>query len=278
MLKFLIPLAVLLCGCAAVDTRTHAQQMAQAAGMQKSVIATDGFMLTTYSRLTDASQPVQVYIEGDGLAWLSRHQLSADPTPRRAIGLALATLDPASNVIYLARPCQFNDFERMPCASSYWSDKRFAEEVIRAMNHALDTFTPRLHGQRLHLIGYSGGAAVAALVAARRQDIASLRTVAGNLDHVALNAHHQVSAMPDSLNAIDVAPRLAALPQLHFIGGKDQTVPGLIAQRFAAAVGNGCARVITQADATHTEGWVEHWPDLLKISAQCNAVGQGNAD
>lgn len=272
MLRILTLLAVLLCSCTTLDTHDHAQQMAQAAGMQKSAITTDGFVLIAYSRLTDASQPVNVYIEGDGLAWLSRHQLSADPTPRRAIGLTLATLDPASNVIYLARPCQFNDFDRTPCASSYWSDKRFSEEVISAMSHAMDTFAPRLHGQSIHLIGYSGGAAVAALIAARRHDIASLRTVAGNLDHVALNAHHQVSPMPGSLNAIDVAPKLARLPQLHFIGGKDQVIPELIAQRFLTAVGNNCAQVITQADASHTEGWVEHWPDLLKINAKCDAI------
>ena len=36
-------------------------------------------------------------------------------------------------------------------------------------------------------VGYSGGAAVAALVAGRRSDIVSLRTLSGYLDHVALN-------------------------------------------------------------------------------------------
>jgi predicted esterase len=270
MLRILIPLAALLCSCTTLDTRSHAQQMAQAAGMQKSAITTDGFVLAAYSRLTDTSQPVNVYIEGDGLAWLSRHQLSSDPTPRQAIGLALAARDPSPNVVYLARPCQFNDFDRTPCASTYWSDKRFSEEVISAMNHAVETFAQQLPGQDIHLIGYSGGAAVAALIAARRHDIASLRTVAGNLDHVALNALHQVSPMPDSLNAIDAAPKLATLPQLHFIGGQDQVIPELIAQRFLTAVGNRCAQVITQADASHTEGWIEHWPHLLKINTKCS--------
>lgn len=130
---------------------------------------------------------------------------------------------PSPNVVYIARPCQFTRNDPA-CRSTYWTDRRFSEDVIASMNHAVDVLRAPAAGP-VHLVGFSGGGAVAALVAARRGDVASLRTVAGNLDHRALNAHHRVSPMPASLNAVDVAPRLAAVPQAHFVGTKDDVVP-----------------------------------------------------
>lgn len=47
-----------------------------------------------------------IYIEGDGLAWLSRARPSDDPTPNHALGLQLALRHPDNAVAYLARPCQ----------------------------------------------------------------------------------------------------------------------------------------------------------------------------
>ena len=37
----------------------------------------------------------------------------------------------------------------------------------------------------IHLIGYSGGGAIAVLTASRREDVLSVRTIAANLDHSA---------------------------------------------------------------------------------------------
>jgi pimeloyl-ACP methyl ester carboxylesterase len=121
--------------------------------------------------------------------------------------LALAAHDPAKKVVYLARPCQFNDFDLTPCDSAYWSNNRFSQEVIEAMNCAVSSFMRKMHAQKINLIGYSGGAAVAALLAARRHDVVSLRTVAGNLDHNFVNHYHEVDAMPESLNVIDIAEK-----------------------------------------------------------------------
>ena len=259
----------MLFGCTTLDTREHAQQLAHSAGLTRSQITANGFVLTAYSRLTNPEKAVNVYIEGDGLAWLSRYQLSADPTPRNAVGLALATFDPAPNVVYLARPCQFNDFERTPCASEYWSNKRFAPKVIDAMNQALDSFSRQTHAQKINLIGYSGGAAVAALLAARRHDVESLRSVAGNLDHAYVNQINQVSAMPESLNAIDVANNISHIPQLHFVGTRDKVISKEVALRFMAKqIKLNCIAII-DVDAGHQDGWLMQWPHLLKVPLPC---------
>jgi pimeloyl-ACP methyl ester carboxylesterase len=180
----------------------------------------------------------------------------------------LASLDPSPNILYLARPCQFtrNDSQ---CRTAYWTDRRYAPEVIASIDEAIDTALRGQHGG-LHLVGYSGGGAVAALIAARRGDVLSLRTVAGNLDHVRLNRHHGVSAMPESLNPIDFAPRLAGLPQTHFTSETDQTVPPAIAEAFVAALGSPrCASVVRVLDTTHAQGWQDHWPGNARRLPQC---------
>jgi hypothetical protein len=71
--------------------------------------------------------------------------------------------------------------------------------VISASNQAVDALKQRYGAQEIVLVGYSGGGAVAALVAARRTDVVRLVTVAGNLDHLAWTHLHSVPP-PDRLS------------------------------------------------------------------------------
>jgi pimeloyl-ACP methyl ester carboxylesterase len=261
--------ACLLSACAG-NPNAHADAMARPAGLQREQVQAGVFVLTAYSRITRADQALTVYIEGDGLAWRSRNQPSDDPSPRRALGLSLAVADTSANVVYLARPCQFTPMSENPrCAVAYWTDKRYAEEIVASLNVAVTQYLQRLPGQRLNLVGYSGGGALAVLIAARRRDVASLRTVAGNLDHVAVNRLHQVSPMPDSLNAIDVAQRVAAIPQLHFSGADDKIVPTAVTRSFVTAVGS-CAHLRVIDGMAHESDWAAKWPALLSTALSCS--------
>lgn len=269
-MKKIFLLYLLLCGCASHGMREIPGPVAEIAGMKRVEVSVDGFALTTFQRMTGPDAPVRIYIEGDGFAWIMRAQPSADPTPRHAIALSLAIADRSSNVVYLARPCQYSLAQSPRCEAAYWTDKRFSEEIIQAMNHAVDVIMLAAPRQKIDLVGYSGGGAVAVLLAARRNDVASLRTVAGNLDHAMVNRHHHVSPMPDSLDPADVAYRLASVPQLHFYGDKDDVIPGFVAQSFAKRVGdNGCLDVVAVKGATHGEGWEEAWPSLLGYPVRC---------
>jgi hypothetical protein len=105
-------------GCLVLDRNQHANALAAPLG-EREGIATRDFVLTAFV-LTDTRAPLDLYIEGDGFAWLSRSEPSLDPTPRAATGLALAAVDSASNVAYLARPCQFTPMSMNPrCAIPY---------------------------------------------------------------------------------------------------------------------------------------------------------------
>lgn len=273
MLLRLLFLAILLSGCATLEQNPRVDQLALDGHLQKRTMLVDGFVLTAYLRINDPQQALHVYIEGDGRAWLSRRVLSSDPTPRDVIGLALAAQDTASNVLYLARPCQYNNFSQTPCDSAYWSNLRFSAKVIDAMQQELQHYISATQHQKIHLIGYSGGATVAVLLAAKRNDVLSLRTVAGNLDHAYVNQIHRVDAMPASLNAIDVASNMSALPQLHFVGKNDAVIPKQVAERFIAAQAANqqaahCAAMI-EVNADHQKGWVGQWKSLLTQAFPC---------
>jgi Serine hydrolase (FSH1) len=258
-------------GCATLDRDAHADALAAPAGLHRELIDTGSFVLTTFSRISKPDQPLDLYIEGDGLSWISRSEPSLDPTPREATGLALAAADSAANVVYLARPCQFTPMVMNPrCAVPFWTGKRFAPEVVAAMNEAVDRFAERVPHQRINLVGYSGGGALAVLIAARRTDVASIRTVAGNLDDEFVNRLHHVSTMPESENPIDFAARVATIPQIHFSGADDKVVPPVTAQRFVEAVAQDCAQARTVPHMGHDSAWSRLWPVLLAISPECS--------
>lgn len=262
--------APLLSGCATLDRDANAEALARPVGLKRMVITTNPFVLTTFARIKDRQAPITIYIEGDGLAWLSRTEISQDPTPSEAMGLALAAADLGPNVVYIARPCQFTARAKNPtCTSAYWTSKRFAPEVIASIDQAVDQVIAQAPGQKINLVGYSGGGAVAVLVAARRHDVATIRTVAGNLDHVEVNRLNQVSPLVGSLNAMDVAAQIRQIPQIHFIGQADTTIPPVIAARFSAAVGTSCVATKTIADVTHDGGWPERWRGLMAELPVC---------
>ncbi|WP_338121853.1 alpha/beta hydrolase [Lelliottia aquatilis] len=207
---------------------------------------------------------LHVYIEGDGFAWQSRTRPSNDPTPHNPVGLTLAAADTRANVLYLARPCQFVG-PALPadCSVRWWTEDRFSAEVLEAMNEVIDRFVARYPSVQLDLTGYSGGGNIAALLAERRKDVRSLRTVAGNLDVAYVNALHHVSAMPGALNAIERAAELRYIPQLHLSGDADKTVPPDVARRFVLAVGGNCARTAVVSGMAHGSDWAAIWPQWL---------------
>lgn len=266
----LISLVFLLAGCGSEGGREKADVLAKQSGLNSKNFSTETFTLRAWQRISDPNQPVRVYIEGDGFAWVSRSRPSDDPTPRQPTGLMLAAADPSANVLYLARPCQFIG-PPMPanCHSTWWTDNRFSPGVVQAMDEALSQALAPWPGMQIELVGYSGGGGIAALIAARRHDVRSLRTVAGNLDVAYVNAVHHVSPMPQALSAIDAASQLADLPQIHFVGGADTTVPPEVAKRFQQATGVRCTRIEEVPGLAHGSDWAAVWPSLLRLQPVC---------
>lgn len=267
-LRFAI-LAGLVLGLPACATRTEtAVNAAAKGGFSPQRLSLPRFDLSVWTRQRPVQgQPLIAYIEGDGLAFLNINTISDDPTPVKPLAMMLAAQDMRPNVVYLARPCQFGrGMKDRNCHPAYWTNARYAEEVVADMNTALD----RLHAQHgtkgIHLIGYSGGGAIAALLAARRSDVLSVVSVAGVMDHQVWTRREEISPLQGSLNPVHSADRLAAIPQIHFSGGKDDVVPPYVAQSYVSYFPVGSRpRIVSIPDADHECCWVERWPTYLKM-------------
>lgn len=247
---------------------THANVLAASGGWESNRISAGRFELVAYTPVSIRQDDMlTVYIEGDGFAWLSASQPSLDPTPRDPLALRLALAHPEGNVAYLARPCQFVDATRTRCPQRYWTDARFAREVIDASSEAIDEVMGRFGATRLILVGFSGGAAVAALLTVNRQDVERLVTVGGNLDHQAWTEFHRVHPLSGSLNPADHIEELESVPQWHFVGGEDDVMPPALVRAFVSRFSSPqIARTHVEPEFDHHCCWVEHWPRLLSES------------
>lgn len=232
------------------------------------------FKLMTWSpQKIQQQRHLTVYIEGDGFAWLNASTPSADPTPREPLALLLALAQPEGNAVYLGRPCQYPEAQRPldagreQCPQRYWTDARFAPEVVVATGMAIDTLKTQFGATQVTLVGYSGGGAVAALLAARRNDIEQLITVAGNLDPVAWTRFHHIDPLVGSLNPADEADKLASVPQQHFVGADDAVIPPTLVDRWPQAlVGKNNANVRVIKGFSHGCCWGEQWAELYRAA------------
>lgn len=202
---------------------------------------------------------LRVYFGGDGRPWAGGVPAS-DPTGRYQLGLRLFQADPRAGA-YLGRPCyQLDPDERAPCDPRLWTSERYGPVVVDAMAVALRELRSRSGAERVELVGYSGGATLALLVAAREVYVERVITVAPLLDPQAWTAHHGLLPLTGSLSPLE-APRQRELEEWHWLGGQDSVVPPALARRYAARYPGARFRVIREFD--HRCCWLENWPSLL---------------
>lgn len=253
-------------GCATSDSFAGLGEIAAWAserGFSMRDIEAAPFRLAAFVREPSiAGGTMVIYIEGDGASWPTPYHPPRDPTPKRPISLALAAADPSPTVVYLGRPCQYLDADALRhCDSRYWIERRFAPEVIAAYDAALTRLKSPFGAGRLRLVGYSGGGAIAALLAARRDDVDSLVTVAAPLSLSEWAAWHEVSPLTGSLDPAELGENVRLPPSVHFVGGNDRTVTVSIVERFVRLKGG---RMETVPDFDHECCWARDWASLLR--------------
>lgn len=262
-------LIFLLSACAGVPSQIErsnlAQQLASQHGWSKLDLDTNNFILQAFLPVApDKTDTLTIYLEGDGLAWVSASTASFNPTPINPLALKLALLD-TNPAAYLARPCQFvSEHQFKNCTQKYWTSHRFSPEVIVSTNQAIDQIKRRFSATKLILVGYSGGGAVAALAAAKRNDVMKLVTVAGNLNHTYWTKNHCLSALSGSLNPADAWVQLQKIPQHHYVGGRDKVIGESIARSYASQFyikDNLDITVLPTFD--HHCCWESIWPNIV---------------
>jgi hypothetical protein len=251
--------------CASIDavggSRLSVKAWAEPKGFAEVDLHAGGFELFGLARHpAEPTQVLTIYIEGDGAAWPTPYHPPRDPTPSKPIALALAAADPAPAVAYLGRPCQYLDAAALAkCPSAYWLERRFAPDVIEATDAAVTKLKALSGAHRIRLIGHSGGGVVAALLAARRDDVEALVTVAAPLAVGKWIEWHGATPLTGSLDPID-------LPKpwpngVHFVGSDDTTVPVAILDDYVRAKGG---HVLVMKGFDHVCCWSRDWAGLLQ--------------
>ena len=240
--------------------------MAEAAGFVPVEVADGRLRAFAKRAVAEASaRRVTVYIESDGAPWRFPDEPPVDPTPLTPMVLRMAIADPFSVVAYLGRPCQYlNAAELGKCDPELWMRGRFRDEAVAAMSSAVDRIKQSAGAADVNLVGYSGGGAMAALVAERRNDVSCLVTVAAPLDTRAWTDAIGVSSLNLSLNPADDADKLSHVRQTHFRGGRDKAVPATAARRFLDRAPH--ATVIDMENFDHRCCWEDAWKDLVRRS------------
>lgn len=244
---------------------TLAQRLTAQLGWSKVALETDHFTLQAFMpNVLRQADVLTIYIEGDGLAWRSANSPSTNPTPSNPLALKLALLD-TGPAAYLARPCQYiEQHQSKNCVQKYWTSHRFSAEVIVSSNQAIDQIKAKFGAQKLILVGYSGGAAIAVLAAAKRGDVVKLVTVAGNLNHALWTKQRHLSPLSGSLNPADAWMDVQKIPQQHYVGGQDTIINESIVRSYARQFkisDNLNISVLPSFD--HHCCWESIWPSLV---------------
>lgn len=261
-------LALALVGCAA-SRHAEAPHLARAAGWRWQILSAGRFDLATASSRREGGETLTAYIEGDGLAYVRPDRPALDPTPTDPVALRLALADPGTGPIaWIARPCQYTMPARgRGCNSAEWLTRRYAPEILESIDDALDVLKQESGARRLVLVGYSGGGAIAVLLAARRTDVEEIVTVAADLDLGYWIHRDGLSPLTGSLDPADVATQVRKIPQVAFTGSDDRVVGTDVARAYVSHLPPGAPiRLIEVPGFTHDCCWARDWASLLRAA------------
>jgi hypothetical protein len=257
----LVALGVVLLtgGCRSASSRFLG--LAADRGLRAEEVPGDGFRHLVLTADQRRGRTLHVYLDGDGTPWLGGLP-AGDPTPRDPLVLDLLALDRAP-AVYLGRPCYHGLRDDAACAPTLWTSARYSEAVVASLAVAARRLLADRGGERIVWLGYSGGGALAVLLAARVPETAGVVTVAANLDVRAWTDAQRVSPLEGSLDPAR-QPRLSpAVYQRHYAGGRDRTVPVDVTRR-----GAGGAEVVVVPEYDHRCCWRALWPSVLAALAR----------
>lgn len=270
LLSFTLLSSLLFVGCGYTtptpqERTQNIKNLTKSSKLSNHIYTTSLFDITAYT--TDlascSDKNMHIYIEGDGLAWISSQRVSDNPTPINPLALKLALQDANPCVAYLSRPCQYVDNAK--CQQKYWTSHRYAPEVIESYNEILNEMKNNNNTGSFSLFGYSGGGAVVALLSAQRNDVQQFVTIAGNLDTQYWSNLHHLEPLFGSLNPADFSDNLSKIDQYHLIGKKDKIIDESVFISYSSRFkDNSKIDHKIFKEFTHNCCWDEHWKTILE--------------
>jgi hypothetical protein len=259
-LLLVLVLAILLLLLTACTTATELlDREARKFGLTRQVLKGTVYQHVAYQNAFTGNT-FHIYLDGDGTPWSTRFIIAADPTPRNPLVLQLMAQDDTPS-LYLGRPCYHGLAAVSPCSPLLWTSRRYGPEVVDSMAAALAGFLTSTPYAKLVFIGYSGGAALAMLLAERFATTRGVLTVAGNLDPDRWAVWHNYTPLHGSLNPAIRPPLSSAILQMHYAGGRDINIPTHLIHDVVSM--QRSAKLIVVEDYDHVCCWEATWPIIL---------------
>jgi pimeloyl-ACP methyl ester carboxylesterase len=253
-------------GCSSPGQRLD--QRAHAAGLEIIRVTAGEFPSLVYLKRSvapgHANAPLTIFLESDGIPWRGGRQPSADPTTWEPLALEMLIQSPAP-AAYVTRPCYHGlrpDIRPDRCNVELWTSARYSSAVVESMAATVREAQRQSGAAKVSLVGYSGGGALAVLIAERLDNVAMVTTIAANLDTDAWTEHHKYLPMSESLNPA-MSERPHPWPELHLRGADDVVVPAATTARYFARYPQAQQRTIEGFD--HVCCWVRDWPNISAI-------------
>lgn len=216
------------------------------------------YILASWYNISKIGEPLRIYIEGDGNSFDINGQPTENPTPRSVFLRDIAANDTNFNVAYLGRPCQY--MQAGSCSVTDWTDGRFSSRVINSMNNAVNALMKKAQTNEVILIGYSGGAQIAGLISIQNKSVKKVITIAGVLDVDAWTEYHNDDKLNKSLNLKSYIEIFDKIPQIHYVGEKDDVVPPSLTRAFV----KDDSKIIVVPKATHNKGYEKIYKSLYQ--------------
>ena len=216
------------------------------------------YILASWYHISKTGEPIRIYIEGDGNSFNAMGQPTNNPTPQSTFLRDIAANDKNYNVAYLARPCQY--MQAGACSVTDWTNGRFSSQIIKSMNNAVLSLMKKAQTDEAILIGYSGGAQVAGLISVQNKYVKKVITIAGVLDVDAWTDFHGDDKLDKSLNLKNYKAVFVKIPQIHYVGEKDNVVPPNLTLDFV----EDKSTVVIVPKATHNKGYSKITDALYK--------------
>lgn len=255
----------LLAACAAPGWQTQISRL----NLNATSYASTKFDHLVVANQATTSSDLHVYIEGDGRPFIKRARVATDPTPRRSRMLELVGRDPYP-ALFVSRPCYFETMDDR-CHAKLWTIARYSEDVIDSLAQIItDEWQARGH-PKLTLIGYSGGATLALLLAVRLPFADQVITLNGNLDPERWAMLHGFTPLVGSMSPLDYQLK-SAVAEFHVLGERDRQIPPDSVVRYTSdpARRRDNFVVCRVEKCSHDGCWTRLWPQFLR-----NLKGQG---
>ena len=265
---FLLLLSFFVVSCSqnSIETRYNLIDSLNLDKFDKKIYTTSYFNIYSLEKIKN-NRKLIIYIEGDGVSWVDRFTISSNPTPNNPTAFKLALIDDNDNVIYLARPCQFEWSNN--CNKDTWTLSQYSTSVLSGYKSIIEELSMKY--EEIHLVGYSGGAGIAMYLASiDNRSIKSIRTVAGNINHNALTQMLNISNLSNSLNFYPIVKKTNNVPQIHYYGLEDRAVTNQLQISYKNKnTDNNCIN-IKPVNATHDKGWEDFWSINSSVLPKCS--------